>query len=120
MKPYRLIDPAVLLEAAGGDANLFRALSQTYLDIAPSMAGRLLAALERADLDEIVHASHALKGTAGLVGAVELCGLLQAIESAARRGRCETATLEDGTLAGLCRGVLAEVASSLAAGPAPA
>lgn len=87
MNSYVQIDPWLLLRAAADDLESFRALSETYLLIAPPMLERLRAARLAGDLAALAHESHALKGSAALLGASGLCSLLQEIESAARAGQ---------------------------------
>ena len=83
---YQQIDPRVLYRAIGEDLDAFRALSQTYLDIAPPLFERLQRALAAADDAATALESHSLRGSTALVGAVHLTALLQDIESHARRG----------------------------------
>ncbi|SFM64997.1 Hpt domain-containing protein [Rugamonas rubra] len=111
---YRCIDPHVLLRAAAGDLETFRALSHTFVAIAPPMLRRLLAALAAGEARALCHESHALKGTVALVGAAALAAALQRVESAAGGGQLGVAAeLCDG-LAGAFGRVLAEVERSIA------
>jgi HPt (histidine-containing phosphotransfer) domain-containing protein len=111
---YRHIDPHVLLRAAAGDLATFRALSQTFVAIAPPMLQRLQAALAAGEARALCHESHALKGTVALVGAAALAAALQRLESAAAGGQLGAAAeLGDG-LAGAFGQVLAEVERSIA------
>lgn len=83
---YQFIDPTVLFDAAGSDLHAFRSLSATFLEIAPPIASRLEYALKTGDTAAVAHESHALKGTAMLVGAAELTLILKNIEILARCG----------------------------------
>lgn len=83
---YHHIDPAVLMRSVAGDADSFRSLSQVYLAIAPPALARMRAARAAGDLRALAHESHALKGSAMLVGAQALCALLQQIELQAGAG----------------------------------
>ncbi|PHV05226.1 hypothetical protein CSQ96_21465 [Janthinobacterium sp. BJB412] len=111
---YRCIDPHVLLRAAAGDLETFRALSQTFVAIAPPMLRRLQAALAAGEARALCHESHALKGTVALVGAVALAAALQRVESAAGGGQLAAAADLSHGLAGAFAGVLAEVERSIA------
>lgn len=83
---YRAIAPEVLMKAVAGDLASFRSLSQVYLAIAPAALARMRAARAGGDARALAHESHALKGSAVLVGAHALCALLQQIESQAGAG----------------------------------
>lgn len=83
---YRVIAPEVLMKAVAGDLASFRSLSQVYLAIAPPALARMRAARAGGDTRALAHESHALKGSAVLVGAHALCALLQQIESQAGAG----------------------------------
>ena len=83
---YQAIAPDVLMKAVAGDLAAFRSLSQVYLAIAPPALARMRAARAAGDARALAHESHALKGSAVLVGAHALCALLQQIESQAGAG----------------------------------
>ncbi|GJI89714.1 Hpt domain-containing protein [Duganella hordei] len=83
---YLAIDPRVLWRAAGGDRLSFRALSQTFIDVAPERLAVLRQALGGGRPAEIRAASHALKGMTLLVGADALSALLQSLEIQAHAG----------------------------------
>ena len=83
---YHHIDPAVLMRSVAGDLDTFRSLSQVYLAIAPPALARMRAARAAGDQRALAHESHALKGSAMLVGAQDLCALLQRIELQAGAG----------------------------------
>lgn len=114
MNPYVQIDPWLLLRAAADDLESFRALSETYLLIAPPMLERLRAARLAGDLAALAHESHALKGSAALLGATGLCALLQQLESAARAGQAPADAGLWQQLEGRFEAVAAEVALSIA------
>lgn len=114
MSPYRFIDPMVLLTAVSGDPGAFRQLSDVFLSIGPDAYERLRAALGRRDMGEIAQASHALKGSTMLVGAVQLTALLQQIESAARGAALEAFDQHLMELSRQFEGVMAEVSASKA------
>ena len=79
--PYLYIDPSVLFNATGEDLDSFRALSHTFLVIAPPMFERLKAAILVGECKVISHEIHSLKGTTSLVGAVELTAKLLELEN---------------------------------------
>lgn len=83
---YHAIAPEVLMQAVAGDLGSFRSLSQVYLAIAPPGLARMRAARAVGDMRALAHESHALKGSAALVGAHALCALLQRIELEAGAG----------------------------------
>ena len=85
-QPYLMIDPPVLLAATGGDRELFRSLSQTFLDTAPALLAKLEQAASTGTLPSFMHACHTLRGTTVLLGGQELSALLAELEHQARRG----------------------------------
>ncbi|WP_295993686.1 Hpt domain-containing protein [Rugamonas sp.] len=82
--------------------------------IAPPMYERLRLALGACDRSAVSHASHALKGTAALVGAVALAARLQEIELAAGGGGTLPGPQSAEPLAPLFAQVLRDVAASIA------
>ncbi|MEG2029447.1 MAG: Hpt domain-containing protein [Janthinobacterium sp.] len=84
MQAYRHIDPAVLFQATGNDLQMFRALSQTYLDTAPAMYARVEQAVRGGAMQAIVHSCHTLRGTVALLGARALTARLAALEQLVR------------------------------------
>ena len=84
MQAYRHIDPAVLFQATGHDLEMFRALSQTYLDTAPAMFARVEQAVRSGAAPAIVHSCHTLRGTVVLLGASALVARLAALEQLVR------------------------------------
>ena len=84
MPAYRHIDPAVLFRATGHDLEMFRALSQTYLDTSPAMFARVGQAVRGGAAQAIVHSCHTLRGTAALLGASALVARLAALEQLVR------------------------------------
>lgn len=108
---YRLIAPQVLWQAAGADLATFRSLSQLFLDLAPARLAQLEQALRHGPAAAVAAASHALKGMTVLVGADQLSALLQDLERQARAG---AAPPPPAALASLLRGVMDEVAASMA------
>ncbi|MDN2672148.1 Hpt domain-containing protein [Janthinobacterium sp. SUN026] len=84
MPAYRHIDPAVLFQATGRDLEMFRALSQTYLDTAPAMFARVEQAVRGGAAQAIVHSCHTLRGTVVLLGASALAARLAEFEQLVR------------------------------------
>ncbi|QRX82846.1 Hpt domain-containing protein [Glaciimonas sp. PAMC28666] len=90
--PYLYIDPSVLFNATGEDLDSFRALSHTFLTIAPPMFERLIAAILAEQIKAISHEIHSFKGTTSLVGAVELTRKLEELENTlANEVKCQLA-----------------------------
>lgn len=105
---YHAIDPWVLWGVAAGDQEVFRTLAWIYLDQAPELARRIHEGLLHNAHAEVRAASHTLKGMAGLLGAAQLCAVLQQLELAARDGLPLPVRAEP--VARLCASVLSEVA----------
>jgi HPt (histidine-containing phosphotransfer) domain-containing protein len=84
MPAYRHIDPAVLFRATGHDLEMFRALSQTYLDTSPAMYARVEQAVHNGAAQGIVHSCHTLRGTVALLGASTLVARLAELEQLVR------------------------------------
>ncbi len=84
-RQYQSINPDLLMDAVGNDLSAFRSLSTTFLDIAPPALLRLLAAIQTANHQRIVHESHSLRGTMALVGAHDMVNLLRNIETLANQ-----------------------------------
>lgn len=104
---YRAIDPWVLWRVAAGDVDVFRTLAWIYVQQAPALGQRLVLALQQDARTEIRMACHTLKGMAGMLGATELCALLQQLELAARDDLPPPP--EANRVSQLCLRVLAEV-----------
>ncbi len=71
----------------GDDTALYGRLSSIFLRDTPGMRKRLHQALAANDLDTVVLLAHALKGNAGVLGALEAARHARALELAARAGR---------------------------------
>jgi HPt (histidine-containing phosphotransfer) domain-containing protein len=71
-------------EAGASDA--VDAILHTFLRQAPDRLATLAAAVTSGQPDDIAQAAHAFRGAVATIGAHELAGLLERIESAARRG----------------------------------
>lgn len=106
---WQHIDPASLLAELNGDLVAFRALSATYLRIAPQM----LANVEQAHGAALAVAAHALRGATALMGATALTAQLAELERRAAP-RCALAgTPEMAELARRCAAVAEDVADSI-------
>lgn len=83
-EPRRVLDPAAFarLERIGG-AGLVRRMCETFLGFAPGRRAALEAARGAADWAAAADAAHALKSSAGNVGAERLRELAQRAELAA-------------------------------------
>ena len=72
-----------LIELFGGDAAMLAEVEREFLDTARSAHGEIR---ETEDLETIARAAHRLKGTAGMIGALTLVRIADAVERAARGG----------------------------------
>jgi HPt (histidine-containing phosphotransfer) domain-containing protein len=86
MSDYQRIDPAILMNAAGDNAQGFRELLAMFLRIVPEMAHALGEAVRCARHETIAHQAHSLKSCMSLVGAVGCSARLEALERSARQG----------------------------------
>ncbi|GAB3406093.1 Hpt domain-containing protein [Massilia agilis] len=84
---YRLIDPAVLLDAAGNDQEGFIELLALFVRVAPDGLRQLQLAIDAASHRDIAHHAHSLKSCLSLVGAHGPAGRLEQLERAARAGQ---------------------------------
>jgi two-component system sensor histidine kinase/response regulator len=87
--PGPAVDRAALLTAFGGQATLLADAAGVFLTDAPQMLGRLRAAAEAGDLNEIAAAAHALKGAAGLFSEGDAFTSARALEVKASAGERE-------------------------------
>jgi HPt (histidine-containing phosphotransfer) domain-containing protein len=82
---YTLIDPAVLMNAAGDDVEDFKELLAMFLRIVPDIVGQLEQAVREDSLALVAQHAHSLKSCLSLVGAVTCAAQLEALERAALR-----------------------------------
>ncbi len=75
-----------LLEVIGGDKAALRDLVQSFLEEAPALVARLLAAVAAQDSDMLRHAAHTLKGSAVDFGAAGLGDICRDLEAMGRAG----------------------------------
>ncbi|WP_300759102.1 Hpt domain-containing protein [Janthinobacterium sp.] len=112
MQPYRSIDPATLFHATGDDRDIFRTLSQIYLDTAPAMYAKVELAVRAGSPPAIVHSCHTLRGTVALLGARTLASRLAELEVLARHHGTVPPDWLDGTASELAL-IEAEVRRSM-------
>jgi HPt (histidine-containing phosphotransfer) domain-containing protein len=123
-RPYLHIVPAQLYSASGDDLAMFRHMSRIFIDSAPAMFERILAASEAAAAagagHPLIAACHALRGVTVLVGAHALSAPLIAFERQAAQGAAPSAAALEAVRLQLLA-VCAEVARSVEeyAGAAP-
>lgn len=84
---YRLIDPAVLLDAAGNDQEGFNELLALFLRVVPDGLRQLQLAVDAASQRDIAHHAHSLKSSLSLLGAHGPASRLEQLERAARTGQ---------------------------------
>jgi HPt (histidine-containing phosphotransfer) domain-containing protein len=84
---YKLIDPAVLMNAAGDDAEGFRELLAVFVRIVPEGLRRLQQAVAALDRAAMAQEAHSLKSCLSLVGATGCAARLEQLERAARTGQ---------------------------------
>lgn len=113
---YRYIEPEYLLDAAGGDPELFRHLLGIFIRTCPPMLEDLeQSSREGRQADAAKHA-HSLKTSVALVGAEEAASFVERIEHAAMRGQLDTDDAADiAGLRALLLAVFAEVEECLSA-----
>jgi HPt (histidine-containing phosphotransfer) domain-containing protein len=94
--PYLHIVPAELYRASGDDLAMFRQLSRVFIDSAPAMFDRMLAASgaggKAGTAQGFIAACHALRGVTVLVGAHAMSAPLIELEQQAKQGSLPTAT----------------------------
>ena len=114
-RPYLHIVPAQLYGASGDDLVMFRHLSRIFLDSAPAMFERMLAASGSASAgasQACAAACHALRGVTVLVGAHALSAPLLELEQQASHGAIPPAAALEAVRQQLLL-VCAEVARSI-------
>ena len=86
-KPSTLtIDPAVLDEVSGGDAQLASMVLRDYIATSRSDLDRLRNGIARGDLDEARREAHRLKGASAAVGATTASALAARLEAGTSAG----------------------------------
>ncbi len=90
------IDPATLAElnALDDSGGLLSELVDLFASGTPDRIARLRAAVMVADADAVVREAHALKGSCGTLGAVELLALATQMELRAKASDLSSATAQ--------------------------
>jgi HPt (histidine-containing phosphotransfer) domain-containing protein len=83
------VDLAVAMRWLGGDRRLLSELVGIFVDDGPKRLQAIHAALTEADVQQIEHAAHNLKGSAAILGATRLQTAALALEDAAHDGHTE-------------------------------
>jgi HPt (histidine-containing phosphotransfer) domain-containing protein len=83
------VDLAVAMRWLGGDRRLLSELVGIFVDDGPKRLQAIHAALAEADVQQIEHAAHNLKGSAAILGATRLQTAALALEDAAHDGHTE-------------------------------
>jgi two-component system, NarL family, sensor histidine kinase EvgS len=78
------IDHAVLSEISSGDPTIERDILERFRVYNAEDASLLLTALDKADLREVNHASHRIKGASKTIGAMGLAAVCERLERASR------------------------------------
>jgi CheY-like chemotaxis protein/HPt (histidine-containing phosphotransfer) domain-containing protein/anti-sigma regulatory factor (Ser/Thr protein kinase) len=87
------IDDGVLAEISAGDDVLARDILMRFHRYNAEDTTLLKAAVHKADVDQVTHASHRIKGASKTVGAVELATICERLEHACRANDWETVAL---------------------------
>ncbi|HYS17299.1 MAG TPA: Hpt domain-containing protein [Candidatus Binatia bacterium] len=85
----RPVDLAVALRWLGGDQVLLRELVGIFVDDSPKRLQAMRAAMTAADIRQLEHVAHSLKGSAAILGATRLQSAALALEDAAHDGHTE-------------------------------
>jgi HPt (histidine-containing phosphotransfer) domain-containing protein len=83
------VDLAVAMRWLGGDRRLLSELVGIFVDDGPKRLQAMRAALTAADVQQIEHVAHNLKGSAAILGASRLQTAALALEDAAHDGHTE-------------------------------
>jgi HPt (histidine-containing phosphotransfer) domain-containing protein len=83
------VDLAVAMRWLGGDRHLLSELVGIFVDDGPKRLQAIRAALTAADVQQIEHVAHNLKGSAAILGATRLQTAALALEDAAHDGHTE-------------------------------
>lgn len=83
------VDLAVAMRWLGGDRRLLSELVGIFVDDGPKRLQAIRAALTAADVQQIEHVAHNLKGSAAILGATRLQTAALALEDAAHDGHTE-------------------------------
>jgi HPt (histidine-containing phosphotransfer) domain-containing protein len=104
---YKLIDPAVLMNAAGDDLDGFNELLAMFVRIVPQGVRQLQQAIEAGNGVAIAQEAHSLKSCLSLIGAAGCARRLEQLERVARTRQLDLAPGFDSLYEQL-NGVIAE------------
>lgn len=109
----RLTDSTVLLQATGGNIDVFRDLLHLFLSIFPDMVEQMSYFFAAGNFSRALQQAHDVKGCLYLVGATRCAERMESIEMAACRDRalCHSAEFEQ--LMDEMRSVIEEVENDL-------
>ena len=89
-----LLDDGTLSELAGGAGDeIIGPLVEGFLEESEERVQAIRDAVARSDIDAIGFQAHALKSTASTYGAMRLGSIAALLESVARQGDCDAATV---------------------------
>ena len=83
------VDLAAAMRWLGGDRRLLSELVGIFVDDSPKRLQAIRAALTAADVRQVEHVAHSLKGSAAILGATRLQTAALALEDAAHDGHTE-------------------------------
>jgi signal transduction histidine kinase/FixJ family two-component response regulator len=86
------IDPSVLAEISAGDRDAERDILQRFKLYNSEDANLLINAVVKADLREVNHTSHRIKGASKTIGAMSLAAVCERLERASRANDLNTVT----------------------------
>ena len=79
-----ILDPLVLQELREDLEDAFDGFVQKFLGNARESLAMMVTAAQRGESEAVGHQAHALKGTAGYLGAVKLCAQLEKLQQTAK------------------------------------
>jgi CheY-like chemotaxis protein/nitrogen-specific signal transduction histidine kinase/HPt (histidine-containing phosphotransfer) domain-containing protein len=92
LAPAGPIDASVLAEISDGDPDAERDILQRFRTYNSEDANLLINAVVKADLREVNHASHRIKGASKTIGAMSLAAVCERLERASRANDLHTVT----------------------------
>jgi len=85
--PTEVIDLSILRESAGDKVEVHRQLLKSYIDMLPGALDDIQQAFGRNNHEQLGEYAHKLKSSSGSMGATQLAGICQALETACRTGQ---------------------------------